>query len=181
VLYLIKLKKVKTSNTIEDFILVIFSAIILISTLFSVNIYQSLAGGEFREEGLAALLCYFFIYFIVSRYYTFDEKHIKYLFISSLIISVYAIVQYFGVDPLKVKSHLIGSVSTIGNRNFLGSYLTLIMPISMFLFIKTKQFIYLFLNAVFFMALLCSYTRGAWVAFSLCLILFVYYETCDLS
>lgn len=174
VLYLLKLKKTKLDNTIEDYILLIYLSIVIISTLFSVNIYQSLAGGEFREEGLAALLCYFFIYFIVSRYYIFEEKHIKYLLTSALIVSIYAIVQYFGIDPLKVKSHLTGAVSTMGNRNFLGSYLTLIMPISMFLFIRSRKIIYFILSGIFFMALLCSYTRGAWIAFLACMILFVY-------
>ncbi|WP_168190052.1 O-antigen ligase family protein [Caloramator sp. E03] len=98
-----------------------------------------------------------------------------YLFTSSSLISIYGILQYFGYNLVKVdpiRSKWVRYVySTIGNPNFLGSYLVLILPISIYCFIKSKKIIYIVTSSLFYSTLLLTNTRSAWLGFGVSFIL----------
>jgi Lipid A core - O-antigen ligase and related enzymes len=175
VYYFLKVKSKEFKTDLGEYALAVYFALVVISTLFSVDIHQSLVGAPNREEGLAAICCYILIYFICSKYYKFSYGHLKYLVISAFIISIYGMFQYYGIEPLqKVLGHT-GAIATIGNRNFMGSYITLIMPISIFAFVYTNRHVYLFLSCTLYLCMLCAYTRSSWVAFVFYICLLAYF------
>lgn len=165
IFYFIKLRKKKTINSLQDYFLSIYLILVFISAFLSNYNLYAIIGASNRREGLATICCYIFLYFITERYYTFSRKHIKYFSASALIVSAYGVLQYFGLDPLIGFGSRIQALSTIGNRNFVGSYISLVLPIILFIFAYTKKNLYLILSSVLFLCMLCSYTRSAWVTF----------------
>lgn len=157
----------QTKETPQKLIL-IYLILVLSSTIFSVDKERSLFGSAFREEGAIAILCYVIIFIFASNYYKFKKTHIKILAISGFIISIYAVSQYFGYDPIPVdllRSDYVGQAySTLGHRNFLGSYLTLLIPILTFAYIYSANIVYLFVSSVAFLAVSCTITRSSWVS-----------------
>ncbi|QCX32741.1 hypothetical protein FDN13_02920 [Caloramator sp. E03] len=172
---LLKLKKHFNDNKLIYYILFAYIFTLSISTFYSINFYQSLYGKIYRYEGFLTLICYIIIFFIASSSYTFSKNHLIYLFTSSSLISIYGILQYFGYNLVKVdpiRSKWVRYVySTIGNPNFLGSYLVLILPISIYCFIKSKKIIYIVTSSLFYSTLLLTNTRSAWLGFGVSFIL----------
>ncbi|KZL93395.1 O-antigen ligase family protein [Clostridium magnum] len=178
IFHFIKYRNRGIQGQLGEYALVTYILLAGISTVLSVDPYQSVLGAPKREEGFAAICCYIFIYFICSRYYKFSKEHLKYLVVSSFIISIYGICQYYGFEPLrKVLGHT-EAIATIGHRNFMGSYITLIMPISIFAFVYSKKYIYLLLSCLLYLCMLCGYTRSAWLAFVfyVCLLFYFFYK-----
>jgi O-antigen ligase len=177
--YFLKLRKNSVNTYAPDFLLIGYILLITLSTFFSIDRAMSLIGRPFRWEGFAIIFCYIFIYFIASKYYTFSNKHLKYFIIFGTLIAVYGIIQYYGYEVIKPDSVRINWIdhpySTIGNRNFLGSYLILVLPVSMYYYIYFKRIGYLISSCILYSCLLCTLTRGAWIGFTVSLLLFIYY------
>jgi O-antigen ligase len=177
--YFMKLRKKSINTYAPDYLIVGYSLLVTLSTYLSIDRTLSLIGRPLRWEGLAAIFCYMFIYLIASKYYTFSKKHLKYLIISSILIAIYGITQFYGYEIIKPEPRKINwirhSYSTIGNRNFLGSYLVLILPISMYYYISSKRLTYLVSSCILYSCLLCTLTRGAWIGFGTLLLFFIYY------
>ena len=171
-----KFKEIKFD--LSDIILLGYFTAILLSTVFSIDVSISLLGQPVLPEGLFTIACYLFVYIIASKFYVFEEKHLKYLYISALIIAVYGIFQYFHFDPilifLKEESYQ-GAISTIGNTDFVGTYFTLIIPLMVFSYIKSSKLKYLFMSAICLFCLICSMTRSAWLALLIGLALLGYF------
>lgn len=175
IVYCFKLTKENIKPSIIEYVLLVYFGLVFLSTIFSVDIYCSILGENYREEGFAAISCYIIIYFIASRYYNFSKKHLKYFFISAFIISLYGILQYLGFEFIEGNSFK-NVASTIGNANFVGSYVTLVLPITIFSFLYTEKKIYMFLSSVLYLCMLCTYTRSAWVAFIVYIALLIYFS-----
>lgn len=178
IFFIFLMNKDYTSSYTDKFV-VIYLLLVILSTIFSVNVNQSLSGKILREEGAFAIFCYLFIFQLSSKFYTFSRIHVKLFLISAVMISLYAIAQYFGYDPLPVDSFRGHwekyAYSTIGNPNFLGSYLTIVLPISIFYYILSKKTVYLLSSSLLFLCLLCTRTRSAWVGFSFSFAVLVYF------
>lgn len=179
VFYFFRMKDLKIEKEPSDYFLFIYIIIVFISTIFSVDIVQSIQGNALREEGFAAIVCYAFIYFIAAKYYSFSRKHVKYFILAASIIALYGIMQYLGYNIIKPdiirKTWIKHSYSTIGNRNFLASYLVLVLPISIFAYLHTKSLYYLISSCMLYLCLLCTLTRGAWIGFVVSIGVFIYY------
>jgi O-antigen ligase len=178
VVYLIFAKKSKVNNKPIDYIIIAYLVLVCLSTIFSIDAHQSFLGRAFREEGLFAICCYIFIFQLSSKYYKFSYSHVNFVLLSSVIVSLYATSQYFGFDPVPVdpmrKIWNNYAYSTTGNPNFLGSYLTLILPISIFCYLYTKKLSYALISSFLFLALLCTRTRSSWTGFIISLTLLGY-------
>jgi len=134
---------------------------------FSANLYQSIQGGDFRAEGYLALVMYVLLMCLAAFFYCFKPWHLWALGIGTISVAGVGIMQYFGINlvPLNgliAKNQGLG-YSTIGNPNFLGTYLTLMLPIFIFTFVKTKKWPSLIPCSVIYFCLLSSNTRGAWI------------------
>ena len=124
-------------------------------------------------------LSYFLIYFLVinnikneQEFYSF----IKLFFIISFIISIYTIIQYYGLDPYL--RELGALTSTIGQKNWIPNYLALIFPIIFSFFLleeikKNKILLFLLLSVIYTTIMICQ-SRGIWISISLTLVFVIY-------
>lgn len=167
VILFIKRKELKFD--LIDKTLLAFLFLILLSTIFSVNFSKAIIGEENRYEGLLAFIVYFSIYYCAKNFYTYN-KNIKYYAIVTIsICSVIGILQYYNVFPLTLlnSTDISGfTSSTFGNRNFFGSFLSMVVPLFIALYLVKGKKIYLLISYISFAALLLSMTRSAWLGFA---------------
>lgn len=149
---------------------------LIIATFFSRDIFNSLIGSYWRQQGLITYLYY--LLFIIILLITINEKRqinkiINAVLFSSLIISLYGIWQWLGLDSFPWQKAVTAGgrvISTFGQPVFLGNYLLLVIFLTVYKFIITESFFKRFLFILLFVSqLLClvfTYTRGAWLGFS---------------
>lgn len=94
-----EIHKIKLDSKVHKLVL-IYGILIILSALFSVNLNKAIYGEIYRYEGCLTLLCYLIIFIFVSSYYKYNEKHLIAFSISAIIISTYAIFQFYGIDPI---------------------------------------------------------------------------------
>ncbi|CAK7013741.1 MAG: hypothetical protein EUB_01825 [Eubacterium sp.] len=121
---------------------------------FSTDIMLSLKGRSFRLESYSAILFYGILMMLGAFFYTFKRWHVRLYAVGVSCVAVYGIFQKFGLDFQPQDPLMYGgpgaSYATIGNPNFLGSFLTLALPILLYAFIKGPKayLLGLFLPAV---------------------------------
>jgi len=100
---MIALKKIIFTRTFLDIPLLAFLASQILSTIFSIDRHVSLWGYYSRfNGGLISTISYILLYWAyVSNVPDLAsvKKHLKYLLVSGLIISLYGIFEHFGVSP----------------------------------------------------------------------------------
>ena len=157
--------------------LLCYASATTLSTIFSINARLSLYGDPLRVEGLYTILTYIslvFVFINLVRNQELVRKLFKGLFIGATLVSLYALIQYFGYNPTEhfyfkyITKGRIAVGSTIGNPNFLGKYLVLIIPI-MFCFclgsISIKRSVVLVSAlSLCLAALIVTYTRASWLS-----------------
>jgi len=157
--------------------LIAYGAVSLLSTWHSVELKLSIQGDIFREEGIYTILSYIALTFIFAH--AVESRHqlsalLKGLLISAFLVALYAIIQYSGFNPTQHFIPLFRGVenrpgSTIGNPNFLGKFLVLILPmyIAGYFTAINWRVKYLLLTGciVLFSALIVTFTRASWFSF----------------
>lgn len=168
-IHLLSDQRKKINIDIPGYFLLAYLFWVILSTFFSVNPIQSVWGKYLREEGLFAIGTYILLYFFAKTYYKHDKKIMVYFTITATIVSTYGIMQYFGYDPIPrdfIRMFWSGrAFSTMGNPNFLGSYLVLIIPFPMFYYIKSGEKKLLGMASIIFLCLLITFTRSALIGF----------------
>lgn len=159
--------QIKSDNI--SIVLIVYWFTLIISTFFSIDIMTSLRGKILREEGLIAILAYGFLFLLSKTYYKHSDIFLKIIIISSVIVALYGVCQYFGFDPIPrdvIRRYWTKrAFSTIGNPNFLGSYVVLLLPISAFYFLKKGAAFSLLASSVIYLCLLLTFTRSAYLGF----------------
>lgn len=139
---------------------------ITITLPFSTDVLLSLKGRSFRLESFSAILFYGILMMLGAFFYRFKTWHLRLYAVGVSCVAAYGIFQKFGLDFQPQDPLMYGgpgsSYATIGNPNFLGSFLTLALPIVLYAFIKGKKAYLLPCGLVYF-CLLCTNTRGAWI------------------
>lgn len=161
-----------------DKLLFIYAAILILSTIFSKEMNLSLFGLVRCREGIFSLLAYLIIFTIFYKNFHFSKKSLNVILISASIIAIYGILQYFKIDPILniANNEFRGSVtSTIGQRNFVGTYCTLFIPIFLGLFIHSGKKRYFIVTALMLGLMFASTTRSAWIAFIFYSVIFSIY------
>lgn len=147
--------------------LLIYLVLVLFSTIFSDYFYLALWGNVGREEGLLTLILYGFLFLFSRRYFFITDKKINIILIVAAIVSALTIMQYFNFNPLKIIYPYIFISSktsgTIGFDNFLGSYLVLLFPIPVWMYLKSGKIQYIFFMSLIYSALILSHVRNAWL------------------
>tara|TARA_B100001964_G_C14186888_1_gene579049 strand:- start:274 stop:1557 length:1284 start_codon:yes stop_codon:yes gene_type:complete len=148
-------------------IVVVFVGIILISTLNSLNIKESILGGKFRWEGAITFICYGIIFIAANKYSKLKKKYIDVFLVLGLVMSVYGIFQVYGYDSLPRDSAHTQSMrcyGLIGHGNFFSTYLLILLGISISRFIfwdDKKCYVY---SLFYVAALIGTQTRGGWMS-----------------
>ena len=137
--------RIKIVINLEEKIILIFLLSLIVATIFSIDVETAIVGKTGRYEGLLMLISYIILFYIASKYLNPLLKVINILSFFSCIMSIYTIIQFYGVDYISkyILPNLDGYPisATIGNRN------------------------YILFSVVLFCGLLATLTRGCWVAF----------------
>lgn len=162
---IVKRKELKFDN-IDKTLLVLY-ILIFLSTIFSINLKNAIFGAKYRYEGFLTLTCYLLTYY-TSKYYFKPHTYIeKFAIIVVWITSIIGILQYhnlfFIYNIFKIPHVASFASSTFGNTNFFGSFLAIIVPTFMALYITKNKKIYLFTSYISFFAMLATTTRSSWV------------------
>ena len=163
ILLLIRYKELKFDK--YDILFGVFILLVILSTVFSVDVRISIFGMPNRFEGLLTFICYFLIYYCARYYLNISNKSLNIILIAISIISIIGILQYYNLITLSRYYGQSFASATFGNRNFFGSFLALVVPFTMCLYIFYNKELALIPCLLSFFALLCSLTRSAWLAF----------------
>lgn len=163
-------KKLVWKWTKEDSLMVLFLCLIYISTLHAVKVTWVGVGTE--HQGLLIILSCLFLFKLASRIKAvYLERLFTFINYSSLFAGIYSIMQYFHLAFLpqdQVYRLLFNNrtYSFFDNPDYFGSYLVLIIPLTIILYLlshKKKQLLYLFILCLQFLSLIQSQTRSAWL------------------
>jgi len=136
-------KKITLKRTPVDLPLVIFLIAMTISTYFSVDKYVSIFGYPTRlNGGLLSLIGYALLYWGFVNNIKKDDlwKILKAGAVSTFIVSVYAILQKFGIDDQIWQEDVRSRVfATFGQPNWLGTWLAAALPILAVGYILVKK------------------------------------------
>jgi tetratricopeptide (TPR) repeat protein len=105
------------------------------ATIFSIAPRISWLGAYHRPQGLDALIAYVIVFALIRsdlRTRPQLDRLIVAMILTSFPVSLYAIFQKLGLDPMQWSEEFSGRVaSTMGNPIFLGAYLALIFPLTL--------------------------------------------------
>ncbi|MDD4900851.1 MAG: O-antigen ligase family protein [Patescibacteria group bacterium] len=147
-----------------------------ISSLLSIQPHLSFWGSYERGQGFYCLANYW-LFFILLILNLRDLKQVRRLIATAVMagaaVSLYGLIQLGGLDPWLWRDKVsdTGRVfSSLGQPNFLGHYLVLIIPLSCYawLFIARKFLVRFCFSLVVIAELIClvyTYSRAAWLGF----------------
>jgi putative inorganic carbon (HCO3(-)) transporter len=168
----------------------------LVALFFSIDYKQSFFGSYDRWQGVSSYIFYFLWFFLMfinlssknredlnSTIFKLKINRIIVISVlSAAVVAIYGILQILNLDFLSWPEapHLTGrALSTMGQPNFLASFLLLTIPLSIYLFIVSRHF---FSKSVYtlvtFLQLTCLFmtsSRGGFLALILTIIIFVAY------
>lgn len=161
-----------------EYIVIVFIALLTLSTVFSADIYTSVVGAWTRHEGYLTWLGYlsvFYFFYRLINYHDFSlEKLMKNLFVVSAVISIYGILQHFDYDFISLIvpwESPTSSIAFFDNPNFYGTYLVLTMGIGMGLYLiaseKKPLLFYGIVLTLMTSVLLYTNTRSAWIGLAI--------------
>lgn len=163
-------------KTLDRFMLFFLISIIL-SALFSVNVYLSIWGNYETQIGALIYLILFIIYFLLPTV-IIDEKKFTRTFLLiesvSLIIALFTIIEYFGMIPLNLKPEdFHRPVSPIGHPVFSAGFLTLLLPFSALnISDKKSKLLRVVVPLIILSGIIVTQTRSAYAALAVQIIIF---------
>ena len=161
--YMYGVKKGEFKVNYIDYIFLGLIVFAFISTVFAVNRKLSIFGEINRNEGLLSILTYYFIALLTKNIK--DKKYINNIINTMLVVGVfqvvYAILQVFtDLSFIKHYSKSFMAHSLCGNPNFFGSYLVMLICISINKFLLDKKYKYLLLSIIYFIGLVLAASTG---------------------
>ena len=104
------------------------------ATIFSINRYVSLWGTYDRQQGLLTFITYVAL-FLITVYSLRSQEQVERLWHAlvwgSMPVVIYGLIQMIGLDTINWQTSGASRVlSLLGRSNFLGSYLVLIIPLT---------------------------------------------------
>ncbi len=142
-----------------------------VSTLFAASPAVAVWGAYLRNEGLVAVFGYGLIAFLAVQYVRSmrDLRTVVVVaVVSGLLVSIYALVQFFGFDPI-AWTNVSGRVwSSFGNADMLGDYLVFPFVLAVGLALSAggsrRSLGWCAVTVLLAAALAATQTRGAWIA-----------------
>ena len=129
---------------VEDFGMLAFLIVSVVSTVLSEYGMEAVTGSEGRDSGLIIMLGYVLCYFVVSRYYKYHKIPYDIFVISSAIIVIIAILHEFYIDPFNLLTEIAENqqnifISTFGNINIFSCFICVSMPVIADLLVTSKD------------------------------------------
>jgi putative inorganic carbon (HCO3(-)) transporter len=147
-------------------LLFLYLVVLIISTIFSINVSQSIFGNPFRFEGLLTIAIYFILFLIARQQGFISKKNVYWMLFTGCIVALYGIMQRYGLEFFPrdmIRENWTYAFSTIGNPNFLGTYIVLLLPFAVHSYMIEKKKIGLLIYSILFYGLLSTMTRGTWI------------------
>ncbi len=178
--------KFNLKRTPLDLPILLYAISYTLSAIFSIDRYTSIFGYYTRfNGGLLSLICYIALYYVfvwemgpsfakATEGKEKREKLIKLLLLSSLFVSIYGILQHFGID----KDYWVQDVqrrvfSTLGQPNWLAAYLVMVLPVSLALIIEKRTSAYLLVPIALYSAFWFTYSLSGLVGFAAAILTFL--------
>jgi len=140
------------SLTLVDWAVLGFAFVVLLSALLSpfkaaVNVWIGIPEPEGRYDGAITELLYVAVFLIVSRWYLPKLRHFTLFGISAILIAFIGIMQFYGMDFLKLWPNDMAKYavpnfyniifrSTLGNVNIVSTYVCVAMLLCGLLFVR---------------------------------------------
>lgn len=184
------LKRIEVNKKVFRHILwpSIYILVLIFSTFFAYDLNQALIGSYSRQFGL---LTHFFLYlwFVLLLFNLSLKPRLvkintiyKTIALSAFLVSIYGALQYFGIDFVQWSEAAINTkraFSTLGQPNYLGLYIVMVIPIFFYLFKieKNKYLKYFWLISALFSISAWFFTgsRSAWLGLFLTGFIFIVY------
>ncbi len=137
---------------------------------------MSFSGASNRFEGIFTIITYILIYYNSKYYFKNYRGFTTILSVLYILICAFAIIQFY----IKPNFYLVpifqrGATGTFGNTNFMGSFVSIVLPAFILGSIFKNRKIY-YIGSVFgFSAMLLCLARSSWVAFVISIILITLY------
>ncbi|MFP4662171.1 MAG: O-antigen ligase family protein [Halanaerobiales bacterium] len=184
-LYLIRSRKIKINYHHIYIPLLIFLFLLILSTVFSKHRWIAFYGYPYRWEGLLAYLAYILLFVYIIIFISKRDKLIflvKTLLVSGSLITIYGYLQLFRLDFIDAGHYrerfYPRMFSTLGNPNFAGTYISMLLPLAFVLFLYAKnrrQYIITgVMTAGFYGFLIGTSTRGCWLTFAVIFLMIVW-------
>ena len=162
-----------------DLSIIIFLFAIVISTLYSLRPNISFWGTYERHIGLVTFLYLTLLYFMSGVIFSDSKRReaaLRIIEIISVIISIYAILQFLSVDFFNLQPKGIKRPgSFIGYSVFLGGFLVLSFPFSVLNTAgKENKLLRIFFPLIIFLAIIVSGTRSAYIAVLVQFVVIIY-------
>lgn len=193
---MVTLNRIIFHHTLLDLPLLLFLFSQIVSFLISIDHYTSFWGYYSRlNGGIASTITYIFLYWaFVSNMITSNTlQAIRFLLFSGLVVALWGIPAHFGFDPtcfvfgygLDIdcwSSNFVPTdriFSTLGQPNWLASWLVAIMPLSWALILNAKRkaenlqiILWITVSALFLLALIYTKSDSGFIGFIIGLIIF---------
>ncbi|MFB0545984.1 MAG: O-antigen ligase family protein, partial [Anaerolineae bacterium] len=158
------------------------AGVYLLSTATALSPRISFWGSYEWRQGAYTFLCYIALFLIIARNLRSEAQMTRLVtavLYASLPISLYGISQYLGLDPLPWQWTAIGrAFSTMGHPNFLGAYLTMVIPLTATRLLASPSWIgrlrYVLLILLQLGCLLLTFSRSSWLALTVSALVFAF-------
>ncbi|NLG32510.1 MAG: O-antigen ligase family protein [Syntrophomonadaceae bacterium] len=142
----------------------LFLFFVFLSALFSSDILSGLTGSTVRYTGWTTY-AFCAVLFLLAYAYGKYETVFKPMIYAVVIVALIGVLQFYGINFVPHEYYDSSAYSTMGNTNWLATYLVIILPAAVLLYLFNNDRKMLMASGILFAGLLVSVTRGAWIAF----------------
>ena len=147
ILWVLSLNKNKSYSFVHSPLnlpLVILFLLAILSTIFSVRPYTSLIGTYNRYQGLFTITCYILLFFITQILIKKRKDVVSWIIdtvlFSNLFAMLYGFIQRLGRDPYQWSGGAWTRIhSTFGNPVFYAAWLSMVLPIALFMYLTCDR------------------------------------------
>jgi O-antigen ligase len=166
--------QIKHSAFIPLFFFIIFATI---SGFLAPIQITAWIGSPYRFTGLST---YYFciVLFILAQTINKTERLLKAMVYTAAIVSGLGLLQYFGINLVPHAQYTASgmlSYGTMPHPDFFGTYTVFILPVAIFIFLRTKKFYNMVFPIIIYIGQVVSLSRGTWIAALIGLAIIVWY------
>ena len=165
----------KKIRTLEEKLLLVFLILALLSTCFAGNKRVAFFGATFRYDGFISLFSYGVVFVYCSRHGKLSHGLLFGMLLVGMVISFIGFAQFLHLSERYFKPFKGRAYGLMGNPDFYGSYLCLLIPLALYWFLERKFITGLVLFTTFFAALGSSMTRGSWIGAAAGILFFLFF------
>ncbi|WP_158217617.1 O-antigen ligase family protein [Lottiidibacillus patelloidae] len=156
-----------------DKLAISFLTLALLSTLFSHDPVTAFQGSYSKYHGFLSWFCYISLFIFSYHFIPVNKlvKVVRMIVYTSFIVGIYGIIQHFFVgiiDSERKGARFVSSWGLFDNPNHFGSYLVIMLILSLGLFLVANSWKQRSINGVIsctlFVSLLYTVNRGGWIA-----------------